>query len=238
MAKSTKGAKDTKDTFAGSAADPPGRRLPRRFVMSCVGVLLTAASIAMFTKSSFGTDPFTTFVLGVTDVTGLRYGMVYTAVNLVIIVVVAVAARRNIGLATPVTIFLSGFVTEGCMILLDLWLEEPGLAVRIALITGGIVLQCFATALYYTGDLGVSAYDACALGLHQRMGLPFRFCRIGTDLLCVSVGFAFGAVVGVGTMITAFCMGPLVDRFNRTVAVPLLNAAFWDCIGSRILQRA
>lgn len=235
MAKDMKDTKSAEDAFA---ADSPGRRLPRRFVMSCVGVLLTAASIAMFTKSAFGTDPFTTFVLGVTDATGLRYGLVYTAVNLVIIAVVAVAARRNIGLATPVTIFLSGFVTEGCMILLDLWLEEPGLAARVALIAGGIVLQCFATALYYTGDLGVSAYDACALGLHQRLGLPFRFCRIGTDLLCVGVGFAFGAVVGVGTVITAFCMGPLVDCFNRTVAVPLLNAGFWDRIGSRILQRA
>ena len=211
----------------------PQQRLPRRFVMSCVGVLLTAASIAMFTKSAFGTDPFTTFVLGVTKVVGARYGMMYTLINLGIIAVVALVARQNIGLATPVTIFLSGFVTEGCIFLLNRCLPEPGLMVRIVLIGSGIVLQCLATALYYTGNLGVSAYDACALGLHQRLGWPFRFCRIGTDLLCVGIGFSCGAIVGVGTVITAFCMGPLVDFFNRVMAIPLLGAKFWERAGER-----
>ena len=225
----------TYDRQSGAMRDGEiiGKQLPRRLAMSCAGVLLTAVSIALFTKSAFGTDPFTTFVLGITNVTHVRYGVVYTAINLIVIAAVVVAARRNIGLATPVTVFLSGFVTEGCMLLLNSYVMDPSLEIRIILIAGGILLQCFATALYYTGDLGVSAYDACALGLHQKLGWPFRFCRIGTDVLCVGIGFVCGSVVGVGTVITAFCMGPLVDFFNRAVAIPLLNARFWGRIGRR-----
>ena len=64
--------------------------------------------------------------------------------------------------------------------------------------------------------------------------MPFQLCRVVTDSVCVIAGIVlcllsgmgsaqiFGAV-GIGTVITAFCMGPLIAFFNRTVARPLLG---------------
>ena len=82
--------------------------------------------------------------------------------------------------------------------------------------------SCFASVLYFTADMGVSAYDAYALILDKRTRIPFRMCRIGTDVLTTAAGFFMGAVVGVGTLVTAFFMGPLIEFFNRTVARPFL----------------
>ena len=50
----------------------------------------------------------------------------------------------------------------------------------------------------------------------------FRLCRILTDLICVIVGFLLKASVGIGTVVTALFMGPLIQWFNNNVSEPLL----------------
>ena len=86
-----------------------------------------------------------------------------------------------------------------------------------------------------TADLGVSTYDAIALILANKWKLgKFKFIRIATDLCCVVLGaalFLLGggaaaeipAFVGAGTLLTAFFMGPLIDFFNRRIAIPLMK---------------
>ena len=113
----------------------------------------------------------------------------------------------------------------------------PGIGVRVILFLVGLVILCLSSALYFTADLGVSTYDAVALVWSERQTrVPFQLCRIITDSVCVIAGVVlclfsgmrmgqvFG-VVGVGTVITAFFMGPLIAFFNRTVAQPLLGSA-------------
>ena len=64
-----------------------------------------------------------------------------------------------------------------------------------------------------------------ALMLADTKIAPFRLVRIGTDLVCVILGTLMGARPGVGTIVTALCMGPLIDFFNRKVARPFLERA-------------
>jgi len=98
----------------------------------------------------------------------------------------------------------------------------PTMAMRIAYILFGMVVLCFASSLYITADLGVSTYDAVALFLAEKKIAPFRFIRIGTDLICVAIGWIFGYLPGVGTVLTAFCMGPLISLFCDKFAKPML----------------
>lgn len=97
------------------------------------------------------------------------------------------------------------------------------------------MIICFGSALYMTADLGVSTYDAVALICANTWKLwKFKYIRICTDLVCVLAGagmFLFGGgkmsaiptFIGVGTIITAFFMGPLIEVFNEKVARPLLK---------------
>ena len=99
------------------------------------------------------------------------------------------------------------------------------LPVRIGYLIVGVVVMCFASSLYITSNLGVSSYDSQALMLADTKIAPFRLVRIGTDLVCVILGTLMGARPGVGTIVTALCMGPLIDFFNRKVARPFLERA-------------
>ena len=86
-----------------------------------------------------------------------------------------------------------------------------------------------------TADLGVSTYDAVAIVMSGKWKVAkFKYCRIMTDLVCVVVGcglFLLGGgefsqiptIAGVGTIITAFFMGPLIEYFNVKVARPMLK---------------
>ncbi|WP_022770037.1 MULTISPECIES: hypothetical protein [unclassified Butyrivibrio] len=99
----------------------------------------------------------------------------------------------------------------------------------------GVVIICFGSAFYMTADLGVSTYDAVALIIVNtwKKG-KFQYVRIITDIVCVILGcvlflMAGGSIgqiptiAGIGTIITAFFMGPLIEFFNVHIARPILN---------------
>ena len=82
--------------------------------------------------------------------------------------------------------------------------------------------MCFASSLYMTSNLGVSVYDAIPIVIAEKRRWPFRFVRIGCDLVCVAIGALSGLLPGVGTLITALFMGPLIEVFNHSFSLPFL----------------
>ena len=101
--------------------------------------------------------------------------------------------------------------------------------VRSISFISGFILLCLGSSFYMTADLGVSTYDAVALIISDtwKKG-EFKYIRICTDIICVVGGnvlFLSGGgsvrqtmqLVGIGTIVTAFLMGPLIDFFNRKI---------------------
>ena len=195
--------------------------------MTVFGVLICGFSVGMFDFSNLGVDPFQVFAHGVWLRTSLGFGTLYTIVNVIMLIAIFILDKKKIGLGTLINIFLLGYVAEFSS---NLWVKlipEPTFAIKLAFLIVAIVIMCFASALYFTGDLGVSTYDAVALMISEKQSkIKFQYIRIATDLFCVAFGFALGAnfkagYTGVGTIITAFFMGPLIAFFNKTVAIPL-----------------
>ena len=92
---------------------------------------------------------------------------------------------------------------------------------RVVLMIIALILASLAASLYFVADMGVSAYDWIALTISDRKGWAFRVVRIATDFICVLTGGLLGAKVGIGTVLTAFCMGPIIQFFNEKVSTPL-----------------
>lgn len=209
----------------------------RRILMSLCGVIICAISVGGFKHAALGVDPFQSLMSGLDATIPIRFGTLYVIVNAILLCFSLVADRKNIGLATFINLFLLGYITEFTLSLLQTWMPAPALWVRWAFLIVAIVVICFGSALYMTANLGVSTYDAVAIVLSGKWKLgQFKYIRIACDLVCVIVGcvlFLIGGgtwseiptIAGIGTIITAFFMGPLIDFFNRTVAIPFLNKA-------------
>ncbi|MBF4693930.1 YczE/YyaS/YitT family protein [Fusibacter ferrireducens] len=192
----------------------------KRIFMTIAGVLITGFSVGIFNLALFGMDPFQVFAHGVWNHTSIGFGTFYTIVNLLMLIGIFFIDRTKIGLGTVINIFLLGYVVQFSSWLFNIWIPMPSLIVRSVALAIGIIVICFGSALYFTGDLGVSTYDAVALIMTEKKVAKFQYCRIATDLVCTITGFLLGATVGVGTLITALFMGPIIAFFNRTVAIP------------------
>lgn len=189
--------------------------------MTVFGVLISGFSVGMFNFSAFGMDPFQVFAHGISIHAPLGYGTFYSILNLIMLIFIFIIDRHKIGLGTFINVFLLGYVVQFSSWLFEVWIPNPTLGIKIILLIIGIIVMCFGSALYFTGDLGVSTYDAIALILSERKGARFQYCRIGSDFICTIIGYLLGATVGVGTIITAFFMGPIITVFNNVVAIPL-----------------
>lgn len=202
--------------------------------MSLFGVIICAISVGVFKIAALGVDPFQSFMAGLDKLVPLDFGLLYIIVNALLLIFALVFDRHYIGIATFINLFLLGYITQFSYQFLQTVIVEPSIFVRAACLVAGVVVICFGSAFYMTADLGVSTYDAVALIIVNtwKKG-KFQYVRIFTDIVCVILGaalFVLGGgkisaiptIAGIGTIITAFFMGPLIEFFNVHVARPLL----------------
>ena len=78
-------------------------------------------------------------------------------------------------------------------------------------------------SLYQTADLGIAPYDYLSLGLRDYTPVPYFGCRVFTDALCALLCWLLGGLVGIGTLICAFCLGPFIQFFNGLVSEQVLH---------------
>ena len=196
-----------------------------RITMSLVGVTLTGISVGIFQAATLGTDPLTCFATALANFFNSTYAVCFTIITGVLLLAVFFMKRHYIGLATILSLCLIGVMADTTRGLLELTIANPDMTIRIILMAFAVLLLSFASSLYFTADLGVSSYDAMALMASKDYNFAsFRVCRVTTDLFCVIVGFTGGADIGVGTVITAFMMGPFVQWFNEHFSEPLLKS--------------
>ncbi len=210
------------------------KNLVKRILMSLFGVIICAISVGVFKIAALGVDPFQSFMAGLDKLVPLDFGLLYIIVNALLLIFALVFDRHYIGIATFINLFLLGYITQFSYQFLQTVIVEPSIFVRAACLVAGVVVICFGSAFYMTADLGVSTYDAVALIIVNtwKKG-KFQYVRIFTDIVCVILGaalFVLGGgkisaiptIAGIGTIITAFFMGPLIEFFNVHVARPLL----------------
>lgn len=200
--------------------------LKTRIWMSALGVVICGVSVGMFRTAALGVDPFQSLMSGLDCLIPIRFGTLYILVNIALLTFSAVFDRRKIGLATLINLTLLGYIAEYSQRLLTSLLPDLSLMPRLLLLAAAIVVMCFSSALYFNADLGVSTYDAVSLVISEKQSrVSFKACRVISDLVCVSLGVLLcrlggmdwreiGGVVGIGTVITAFFMGPLIGLFS------------------------
>lgn len=207
----------------------------KRVILSVLGVLVSGVSVGIFKLATFGVDPFQSLMSGLDALIPISFGTLYVIVNGLLLVFALVFDRHYIGIATFINLFLLGYVVDLSHAALLRLFPSADVLLRAAALVVGFVTLCLGSSLYMTADMGVSTYDAIALVMSNKWKLgKFKFIRIGTDLGCILLGIGFyllsggeagqiTAFVGIGTVLTAFFMGPLVDLFNRKIAQPLLK---------------
>jgi uncharacterized membrane protein YczE len=188
----------------------PVDRRPRRFAQLLVGLLLYGITMGMMVRAVLGLDPWDVFHQGLTALVNqwipLSYGAVITIVS-VFVLLLWIPLRQRPGIGTIANAAIIGFTTDATLAVLP---EFSDLTVRIVVLALAIVGNALAGALYIGAGLGPGPRDGLMTGIVGRGIGSIRLVRTTIELTVLGIGWVLGGVVGVGTVIYALAIGPLL----------------------------
>jgi uncharacterized membrane protein YczE len=188
----------------------PVDRRPRRFVQLIIGLLLYGFTMGMMVRAVLGLDPWDVFHQGLTALIDrwipLSYGTVITIVS-VFVLLLWIPLRQRPGIGTVANAAIIGFTTDATLRVLP---EFSNLTVRIVVLALAIVGNALAGALYIGAGLGPGPRDGLMTGLVARGVGSIRLVRTSIELSVLGIGWVLGGVVGVGTVVYALAIGPLL----------------------------
>lgn len=190
--------------------------MTRRITQLLIGLAMYGISLAMFIRAGLGLDPWDVFHQGVSEKTGFSIGVVVIAVSFLVLLL-WIPLRQMPGIGTIANAVLVGLFAD-----LGLWLipEFSHLGGQIAMLAGAVILNGIASACYIGARLGPGARDGLMTGLVRRTGWSVRLVRTGIEVVVLAVGFLLGGSVGVGTVVYALAIGPIVQVLLPKFMVP------------------
>ena len=185
----------------------------RRIVGMMVGIVIIGLGIALFKQSHLGNDSISALNMRLAELLGISLGVQNVATNILFFALEFWFGRKYIGLGTFVNGICIGYIVTAFYDPIHAHFgDAPSLAV-----------QLLGASLYQTADLGIAPYDYLSLGLRDYTPCPYFGCRIFTDALSALLCWLLGGLVGLGTLICAFCLGPFIQFFDRTFSQKVLQ---------------
>jgi uncharacterized membrane protein YczE len=181
-------------------------RMPRRVLQLVVGLAIYGASMAMVIRGALGAIPWDVLHTGLIEHIPITFGQMSILLALVVLLM-WIPLRQMPGLGTIANVFLVGLAADIALAIVP---ETDEIGARLALLLAGIVLNAVATAMYIGSQLGPGPRDGLMTGLARISGHSIRLVRTSIEVFVVAVGALLGGSVGVGTVLYALAIGPLV----------------------------
>ncbi len=198
-------------------------RLLRDIIIISIGLMISSFGTALFYQAGMGSGAMATFSDGLHRLIHISYGTANMAANAVFLILLFVCDRRMIGVGTVLCVFLIGvFVDIGNAVLSWLPIETASLPIRFACVLAGCAMMGVGLGLYVAVEQGYGALEGLVKYLCARTGLGFDKVKIGQDVLLTGLGILLGAEWGVGTLVSAATIGPIM-RLGISRFQPLLH---------------
>lgn len=174
--------------------------------MLVIGLMLFGLGEALLIASGAGVSPWTVFAQGLSNVTSFSIGF-STFIISFFVLLFWIPLRQTPGMGTILNIIVISLVLE---------LSVPHLPVftspfmRIAEAALGVIVTGIGGGIYLISNLGPGPRDGLMTGLQKLTGLPIAWVRSAIEVSVVLLGWSLGGVVGAGTLLFAFGIGPCV----------------------------
>lgn len=192
-------------------------RLARRLPQLLIGLWLYGFAMAMFVRSGLGLDPWDVFHSGLQRLLGVSFGTIVIGVGFGVLLL-WIPLRQWPGLGTVANAVVIGLAADSTLAIIP---QATDWRVSWALLLGGLLLNGLAGGLYIGSQLGPGPRDGLMTGLARRTGWSLRLVRTGLELSVLGIGWLMGGAVGIGTIVYALAIGPLVQFFLPLVMVRL-----------------
>ncbi|MGM9532572.1 YczE/YyaS/YitT family protein [Intestinibacter sp.] len=174
-----------------------------------VGYVLIALAVVIMVNSNAGLVPWDVLHQGISRTTGITMGQASMLVG-TIVIVVSIALGENLGWATIGNIFIPGILID-VIDNMNIIPVTHDLFWGVLMVVVALIIWAFATVLYLIPALGCGPRDGLMIALHKRTGKSIGLLRSIIEICAVIVGYLLGGTFGIGTIISAFCFGYLLE---------------------------
>lgn len=173
-------------------------------------------AISLKIRANIGLDPWSVLHEGLSHLTGLSFGRITQLVGLALIVLNLIFLRLKPGLGTALNMIFIGVWID--FFQRQAWLPTvpEGAWGRGALVFSlGIVMNGLAIGLYISPRFGAGPRDDFVLGWARKLNRSVRLVRGLLELAVLTLGFMLGGTIGLGTLMFALLIGPVMQAFLR-----------------------
>ena len=188
----------------------------KRSVLACAGLMLFAFGYHLQVVANIGLSPWTALNDGLADRLGMTLGQASIIIS-VIIVVSDLLMKERIGLGTLLDTFVVGWGMD-LFVNLDLIPYQTQFLPGLLILFIGTVAACVGQWFYMTAALSCGPRDAFLVALGKRLPrLSIGTVNIMLLLTVAVIAYLLGGQIGVGTLITLFGTGVVMDAVNKIV---------------------
>ena len=171
-----------------------------------MGLVLFGLAEAILIASGAGVSPWTVLAQGIAKHTGWSIGFVTMIVSFAVLAL-WIPLKQKPGIGTILNALIIAFMIDFSVALLP---HPEAFIWQVLQAAIGVGMIGIASGIYLTANLGAGPRDGLMKGLQAKTSFPIAYIRIGIEVTVVLIGWYLGGVVGVGTLLFAFGVGPCV----------------------------
>ena len=177
------------------------------FFYLIIGLSLFAIGETLLITANQGVSPWTVLAQGISLQTNLSIGVTTFLVS-VVVLIFWYPLKQKPGLGTILNIILISIIIDLSTPILpypETFLYQIIQSIIAVFIVG------LGSGFYLTANLGPGPRDGLMTGLQILTNQPISLIRTLLEVSIVLIGFYLGGVIGVGTLLFAFGIGPSVS---------------------------
>ena len=176
------------------------------FFFCCFGLVLFGLGEGLLIVSFTGASPYSVLAQGISLHTNLSVGMCTFLIS-VVVLIFWIPLDQKPGVATILNALIIAIVIDLCI----KYVPTPSNYYnQLILAVFSVVTVGIGGGIYLVANLGAGPRDGLMIGLQKKTNLPIALVRATLEITVVSVGWYLGGIVGVGTLLFAFGIGPCV----------------------------
>ena len=175
-------------------------------IMLVIGLFLFGLGEAIIIGSGSGVSPWTVLAQGISSKTDLSIGMATFLIS-IFILIFWVPLKQIPGIGT----ILNAIIIASAIDLTLGFIPKPELiSLKILQASFGILIVGIGSGIYLASNLGPGPRDGLMIGLQQKTNTSIPLIRTIIEITAVTVGWFLGGIVGIGTILFVFGIGPCV----------------------------
>ena len=179
---------------------------PLTLLLLVFGLFLFGLGESLLITSGAGVGPYTVLAQGISNHTGWSIGL-STFVISIFVLLMWIPLKQKPGMGTILNAFIIALTIEFSVYYLPYPETYP---MQILQVVVGVLIIGIGSGFYLIANLGAGPRDGLMIGLQKKTNLPIYSIRTIIEVSVVIVGWLMGGIVGLGTAIFAFGIGPSV----------------------------